>query len=306
MIRFCLWFLLTVPLIVLLVFLIPIGEERTYSMIGYGCLNRGHWLQKRLARKESIDIAFIGSSHAIHAVNEEVFAKHHGTAVKNVANLGHCRYGRDMQYLILRQLLEQHDPRLIIIEFREDEWYESHRDFSCFCKVSDLPDAVQFTNGETVVKETIGCRLRSVQRRFFNHPFHYGYSDELLGYRGREGTIDPEKALEELKKVYKINDARQMKELNSEQPFFYLKKMQELCKEHNAEIVFTYIPSYDGPNNPEHLDRLETMGRVALPPAALYSNPTNFFEFNHMNANTAEVYSSWLGKLLNPKGTNQE
>src|SRR5690606_2046906 len=55
-----------------------------------------------------------------------------------VANLGYCRRGRDIQYIMLKELFEHKKPSVIIIEVAEDEPKKSHPVFPYLAESSDL------------------------------------------------------------------------------------------------------------------------------------------------------------------------
>ena len=86
--------LFLLPIIVLLLF-IPINVRKQYEGLSGDCANHAIWIYDRIVKNETpIDIAFIGSSHTMHAVNDKSLTENsHG---KNITNLGYCRFGRNL------------------------------------------------------------------------------------------------------------------------------------------------------------------------------------------------------------------
>jgi len=265
-------------------------------MTGNICHNRGNWLYQRLLDPRPIDIVFIGTSHFIQSVNEDTLALHMGIAPASIANLGHCLYGRDMQYLILKELLKKHDPKLVVIEVREEEVYIRHSDFACFCSPIDFFEVLPFFKGRrALIKEALSCRVRSIQRAIFKHPYNSNHT-VTRGFRSGKGVIEPKKALAARDKHSAIQ--RSAKLGNEKFPFYYLEKMQALCQDRNTEVRFLYIPDFNSAEKPQHLLEYEKMGKVLLPPRHLITDPNNYFEFNHLNTKAAGWFSRWLADNL--------
>ena len=62
--------LIMIPIVAL--FLTPYSKEFAYHYIENDCYNHGAWIFDRITKnKTPIDIAFIGSSHTIHAFQEK-------------------------------------------------------------------------------------------------------------------------------------------------------------------------------------------------------------------------------------------
>src|SRR5580658_10321976 len=124
-----------VPFIVLVImFIIPVKRKYAYDFVIHGgCEGRSSWIYNRIFESDSsIDVAFIGSSHMMSAVNDVLIEKHYNDSTHRnykFVNLGYCRFGRDFHYLIARDLLEHKKVKSIVLEINEDESQFGHPDF---------------------------------------------------------------------------------------------------------------------------------------------------------------------------------
>ena len=128
--------LMMIPIVAL--FITPYSKEFAYHYIENDCYNHGAWIYDRITKNQaSIDVAFIGSSHTIHAFQEEKMEVILGSNY-HLTNLGYCRYGRNLQYSLLKLLLQHKSPKLIVLEVSEDEEKNSHDIFPYIAKTCDL------------------------------------------------------------------------------------------------------------------------------------------------------------------------
>src|ERR1035437_9615834 len=128
--------LMIIPFVAL--FIAPYFEEFAWHYIQNDCYNHGAWIYDRINHNQTpIDIAFIGSSHTIHAFQDKTIEQKLGTGY-HVSSMGYCRYGRNLQYTLLRMLLEHKNPKYVVIEVHEDEEKNSHDIFPYLAKTNDL------------------------------------------------------------------------------------------------------------------------------------------------------------------------
>ena len=111
--------LLIIPFLAL--YVAPYSEEFAWHYIENDCYNHGAWIFDRINHNTApIDIAFIGSSHTIHSFQDKKIEEMLGSNF-HVTSLGYCRYGRNLEYALLRMLLEHKTPKFIVLEVHEDE-----------------------------------------------------------------------------------------------------------------------------------------------------------------------------------------
>jgi hypothetical protein len=87
-----------------------------------------------------IDVAFIGSSHTVEGVDDGAIERNlaqRGVAA-HVANLGMYVIGRDLQLMLVKELLARKRPKLIVVEVDDHETPTGHPYLPYVARVSDL------------------------------------------------------------------------------------------------------------------------------------------------------------------------
>ena len=138
--------LFALPLLIMIIWL-PVDRKLKYAGLKDACYNHGLWLYNRIFEdNKPTDIVFLGSSHTINGIDdqyiEEQLKPYHLTA----ANLGYCRLGRNLHYVLLKELLEVKHPDYVILEIREDENRYSHAVFPYLASTSEVLMAEPFFN----------------------------------------------------------------------------------------------------------------------------------------------------------------
>ena len=128
--------LFLLPLFLLLL-VIPVDKRQKFVGLEADCYNHGIWVHDRIFHSQTpIDIAFLGSSHTICGVDDGFLSeKIEGL---EVANLGYCRLGRNLNYVLLKELVSQNEVQQIIIEVREKEDRFSHPIFPYMARSEDV------------------------------------------------------------------------------------------------------------------------------------------------------------------------
>ena len=87
-----------------------------WNFIEGDCGGHGNWVWNRIYNNpKTIDVAFIGSSVIIAGINDQVVEdsfRRQTDLDLNFANLGYCRFGRNLSYAILKELFGQRNVKL--------------------------------------------------------------------------------------------------------------------------------------------------------------------------------------------------
>ena len=90
--------LLAIPLVAL--FILPYSEEFAYHYVEHDCYNHGAWIYDRIVHNQApIDIAFVGSSHTIHAFQDK---KMEEIILKNPTEQEIWKYARSKGMLTMK------------------------------------------------------------------------------------------------------------------------------------------------------------------------------------------------------------
>lgn len=289
---------------------------------------RSKWIYERIHFDQTpIDIAFIGTSHTQSGINSKLVEE---TLRKNgidqhVVNFSIPHLGRDLHYLLTRELIENRNIKTIIIELQEVEFRAPHPAFQRLADVSDLISSPLIIN--TGYFENL-VRLPLRQWVLFLHtqlPFLTTNKPEFnhLNYEGlhwddtyiTHGTTTPRLALltedslrqssEKLEKnrldklsfAEKFTLPNQKHSLLKRYNYFYLKNLLDLARAKDVEIVFLYLPFFHGPEQPEAANFALNYGSI-LSPTEILGDPRVWQNADHLNFGGANRLSVWVGQQL--------
>jgi hypothetical protein len=294
--------LLALP--VVLLFALPYSTEFARHFIKDDCYNHGAWIFDRLTKNETpIDIAFIGSSHTIHSFQEKKME----TLLENrfhLANLGYCRFGRNLEYLFIKELVASKRPQLVVIEVHEDEPKNSHDIFPYLADTKDLLISPTFVNRDyfSDVFNGASARLEQFKAKYIFrekypepdlNPYGYGESDRIATeeefLKNKQGWS----------KWIKRRGSLEIEQIQLKYPYSYLLKTINLLKSRNIPFVFVYLPE-SGSNfqNPLRLDFYKQYGQVLTLPDSIVNSPTNWMDDMHFNDRGASQVSEWMAKKM--------
>lgn len=289
------------PLIVLF-YLFPIERRAKFEGLKNDCYNHAIWIYDRIfLNPAQIDIAFIGSSRTINAVDDGLLENLLGEAC--VSNLGYCRLGMNLQYIIIRDLLSVKNPKEIVLEVREEESYVSHPVFPNLAKEEDILFSYPFFN-ESYFNDYVEFteyKLQLVQEKILdnrtsvvNHKETHGYTEAILFASQEELDSAKSKSERGIKSSDGIYHNLQM-----QFPEFYLEKIVSLCRENKIALKFLYLPSFgNGGKLPAELKLYHQYGKVLLAPNEIFATKKNWRDANHLNYLGAEALTRWLKTQL--------
>jgi hypothetical protein len=102
------------------------------------------WMYERIHFDPTpIDIAFIGTSHSMNGIDGgavRAALAEAGGGCRDVVNFGFPSYGRNLHWLIARELLENRKVGTLVLEVFENESRKAHPFFG---NIADVPDILQ-------------------------------------------------------------------------------------------------------------------------------------------------------------------
>lgn len=295
--------LFLVPLLALLL-LMPVNQRLKYIGLKHDCFNHGIWIYDRIFNNpKKVDVAFFGSSHTINDIDDRLIEKHLAKKL-TVANFGYCRLGRNLSYVLLKELLEKKHPQYVFLEVREDEDYFSHPIFPYVASDWDvlfphlLFDARYFSD----VWVHFCYKIELLQDALFSkekeEPVHTGN----FGHSAFADTVSPavlEKVLQKQDKP-KVKQSKTVRNFHLAFARGYLKVIHQLCRQEKIKLIFLYLPSYgSGLKHPKEFATYEKYGEVWLPPKKIFNKETNWHDSGHLNREGAIKLSLWLTQRIN-------
>jgi hypothetical protein len=294
--------LLALP--VVLLFTIPYSNEFARHFIKDGCYNHGAWIFDRLTKNATpIDIAFIGSSHTIHAFQDQKMEEILGPDY-HLTNLGYCRYGRNLQFVLLKLLLHHQAPKLIVIEVHEDEEKNSHDIFPYLADAKDLLMTPTLVNRDyfSDVVHGASARLECFKSEYIFTKKIPEPDTRLYGY-GESNRIATSEELADNRNAWERRLARKslksVEKLQMSYPLAYLDKMIDLLKTRNIPFVFIYLPESGSKLDiPKYASYYRQFAPLMISPPSLTDKPEYWMDASHLNDKGSEILSEWMAEKL--------
>lgn len=263
------------------------------------------WIYYRLFENtKPIDVAFIGTSHTGCGVNDSLIEKKVDRL--SVANLAYCTKGRNIHYLVAKQLIETKKPKIIFLEVMEYETVASHKDFPLIANNKALINSFSVHNLDFYSDLVSGIKYRFYFNRNelqnsnkytapvnskedFNYtPFHFTADSLFLA-----------KSFANNQKKYKQQSESSLTTINYSFPESYAKNIAELAKSNGIKIYFLYLPSLGNiDQRPLNIKFYESLGEVLIPPKSIYYDKSKWVDGEHFNYEGSKVLSNWLADVI--------
>lgn len=265
----------------------PIDKKFAYTTIENSCYNRGAYVYSRIFENpEPIDVAFIGTSHTMCAINDSILTA--SSPNYTYANVTFCWQGVNTEYVILKDLLKHKSPKFVVFEVREREENVSNKVFPYIADGEDIFAQPYFKNKSTWGNFFNAIFTRVDALRTNNEIIIDSLKQhKLFGYEPRGETADVQSlqqmAKNQLKNYNKVN-GRYLNDTLSGYTAYYFEAMMQLCKEYNAQPIFLYLPNYgDILKKPINSATYEKYGKIIAPPPYLMKAYENWSDGSHVN-----------------------
>ncbi|MBX7108529.1 MAG: hypothetical protein K1X61_07780 [Chitinophagales bacterium] len=286
---------------IIFLFVIPADKQFAYHFIKSDCYNHSDWIYARMHDTAAVDIAFIGSSRTIHAIADSLIETAiSGNASKpvHVVNLGYCRFGRNMDFAIVKDLMSAKRIKKLVLEVREDEEPFSHLDFGYIASSADLLRPV-FVNPRYFSDSWKGLQMRVEFVKSFlkvrpASAFGQGNPASIYGYGSSTSSLPANQEVPDSPSVNNTGSSV-LRALKLNFPRHYIAEIVALAKTQDIAVCFLYLPSYNHSQQaPRELPYYQKFGPVLIPPNEIFSNPVHFMDENHLNDTGSKQLMEWL------------
>jgi len=290
-----------IPLL-LLVLIIPVEKRLKYEGLKDDCFNHALWIHDRIFLNEKdVDIAFLGSSQSLNGINDILLEeKMEG---ESVVNLAYCRLGRNLSYVLLRELLAEKSPRAVIIEVRWDENRFGHPIFPYLANSKDLiaTNPLYYKGQFEDIYRNLVYKISRIQKSLFpeERPDYINWEHGHSSSPGAAELSILEKAKE---KISQKSGQSWNRSFETAFPKDYLRKCKELCDEKGVELYFLYVPEYGTlDKDPLEWDFYQSLGECLLTYHSMISDPALWHDPKHLNTAGAQIFSEEVAELLKEK-----
>lgn len=295
------------------------------------------WIYERIHFDPTpIDVAFIGTSHTMNGIDSAAVADAIMRASPasrarpvHVTNLSIPAYGRNLHWLIARELLENRKVGMLVLEIFENETRKAHPLFLYPADVSDVLNAPLFINLD-YFHDLVRLPYRQLSlfvktlwpeefglRRVFD-PAHYDGSmvdnTRVVQVHGvaitplRDRRMDPSKL-----EAYRRQRAGEKNLhmlggrfdwLEYRFPRYYVTKILDLAKQRGVAVKFLYLPAYGQPDLPYDTSLYAGRGQI-ITANDILAKKENWEDIDHLNLYGAAELSARVGSLLAPSVARQ-
>lgn len=303
----------------LALFILPNNRKHAYlSKSNVDC--NTSWIYFRLFENRApIDLAFIGTSHTGCGINDGLIQSN---IHQNTANLAYCGGGRNIDYLLIQDLIQTKKPKTVVIEVKNQNDY-THRDYAILASTLDLLIPPQMSeNYVTNVYTGFKSRLNLFRNNLiFGFPLEKKLTHDSLGmpimtkehvyltpYKKYRKVLFIENETNDNSFSGIFNDSiseEKLKEhLKNKQEIRFndiacIQKMINLLREENVHVVFLYIPSYGNYFKQELLhSAYAQLAPIVFPPEELFNNKGFWIDQEHFNNRGAKELSSWVSNNI--------
>lgn len=293
----------------------PYTKEYAYTAIQKDCRS-GKWMYQRLFENEKpIDVAFMGTSKTMCGVNDfllqERLEKEKGIQLE-IANLGVCRTGENLHYLIVRDLIEQKRPQILFYEISAHIATNSHFHFPNVAETRDVLTATAWYNDDyfSDILKLTWARVRYQREQLLGIQRSY---EEILDNPNHSFMVvenDIVAPTEDMEKAKAKRTERKTTTLptgipglifraSTNFPNQYLRRVAELCQANGTQLLFLYLPAYGVPGKePRNRDFYLELAPILYPPDSIFRNPNLHFDPSHLNQKGAARFTDWLMEAI--------
>jgi hypothetical protein len=308
-------------------YLLPHDRYIRYQQLADSDLFRTRWVYERIHYdKTPIDVAIIGSSRLETSVSAPILEKELTEKLGrpiHVANLAIPEEGRNLHYLVARELLQNRpETRIILVSVVENADL-SHPAFRYLADPADLLRAPSFINHYYFLDAAF---LPYRQMSYFvqtHYPSWFGVSRTFRkDYQGTDFdttysfylpsgklvsryVVMPKDKLEAASRQMVIDFGGPWREpsrwhaLNTPLETDYTKWLVEVARKHRVETIFVRLPPYKCP--PHMYDEGFYRSLAPLLDAEhLNSDPRKYGDFGHFNRSGTDLVSVWLKEAIDP------
>ena len=321
----------TAPMIVLLaaVSFLPHNRYLRFSSLHASSVMKSSWIYERIHFDPTpTDIVLIGSSHTVFGVDSARVEEHYRSVSGHdlhVVNFGLQHLGRDLQYVLAREVLRTRPVKLLVIEVQEGESRSLHPAFGSLADAADVIDAPALIN--TGYLSNL-AQLPTRQLRLFIHsllPGVFGehsrfdagsyagahwddtYSEHSIPgqsepFTPRLGSHTPYEMEQQRARANRIAAGKlalpgPLKPLETRANLLYLKWTLEAAEQAHVPVRFLYMPNFATAALPEFRDVYAARGPIWFP-QDVYQHPDWWLDLGHLNHAGAQALSDWLGAAL--------
>ena len=329
--RFCWVVLATASIALATACSLPDDRYLRYQTLTDKEVVKSGWIYERIHYDPTpIDVVFIGSSHTVFGIDSEkverVCREAGGERCASI-NLGLQHLGRNMQWLVAREVMQTRKPRLLVVEVQETESRALHPAFAFLADASDVISAPLVVNTSffpdlaglprrqiSAFAQSLAPSLFGEHREFLPSLYRGAHWDDVFAEKGssahpiahpaaRVGAasvaeLDRERGHLESEDRSRLRLPGPLQPLEYRANLLYLENLLTLAREKNVEIRFLYMPSYHDAQAPAFASFYAGFAPTWDMPREIADDHDLWLDVGHLNYAGATALSVWLGAQI--------
>lgn len=291
-----------------LLLLLPVNRKYQYAFVKNACSLKSNYIYHRIYEDPlPLDVVFIGSSHTMCAIDDSIVQKvleDQGRHL-HVSNMSFCRSGRNMDYVIFKDILQRKKPRFLVLEVKQEEPELGHPDFGYLADVSDIlcPPLIINRDFFPDLIKAYTVRMNYHRDNLFGVDHDTPYEPPHLAFLRKNITADTSVlyngARFRWERYYSHTRPVWGDSMMTRYPKSYVRMIIDLARSNNIKVVMLYIPNFGYPyHKPKELNYYRQMADVILMPDSFFDNEKHWMEEEHLNTSAAAILSDSLGHYI--------
>jgi len=304
---------------------LPHDKYLRYESLNDHTAPNAYWIYQRIHNDPApIDIAFIGTSRTGRSVNTERLENDlaaRGVHAKAV-NFHIVKTGRDMHYVIAKELLTHRQVKLLVVEMTELEDRTPHPDFIFLADPQDVITAPLFINlryfynlarlpGRQVdlFLETHLNQLGLRHPDFVAPPYqgsNLDWTEYLDTLDGKRHPLTTQHSYQDMQKIRMEQEAaitppvlpKSFAPFEFRVPRYYIDRILTLAKQHGTTVVFLYAPRYGGPAMPPPYEQIYAQRAELINPQPLLEGFQLWADATHLNSSGSKILTDYLAEAI--------
>jgi hypothetical protein len=283
--------------------LLPDDKYIRYRQVG-GDGQKAGWIYERLHfDPEPVDVAFLGTSHTMRAVDAERIEA--GLRGVRVASLAMPYHGQNLAYVLAKELFANKRVRLVVLEVREIQSRAGHDMFWYLADREDIVSPVWLFNPNAItdLAHLPGRQLRLFFRGLFPDAFGEPRAFDPAHYAGHHWSDAADHIVTHPREWLEAEHANELRTRSygalpaSLHPLEfrfsteYTNRIKALAAANGTAVAFLYLPSYSETAPPADRALYDDLW---TPPAAVLAPPERWADLTHLNAAGANALVPWL------------
>jgi hypothetical protein len=308
-------------------FFLPHSRHLRFAALKDHAVLKAGWIYERIHFDPTpTDVVFLGTSHTVFGIDSATVERQFRAIAgrdTHVVNFALQHLGRDIHFLIAREILGTRPVKLLVIEVQEDEPRDLHPAFGALADPGDLLSAPLLVNVryfENMAHLPLR-RMRLFLSSLAVGSFGPDAGFDAMAYEGAHWNdtyrasipppIDPPprtrsfpvEVLETQRRKAERRDAEKLRlppplqEFETRANRLYIRQIVAAAKAAGTPIAFLYLPSFGTEAPPRWHGFFDENGVIWHPPETLAQ--TNWWlDVGHLNYYGAQGLSEWIGSRL--------